>query len=184
MTRRRLGRVIAALAAAIGLFVVFELGYERTAAFRQGNRLYYRDGRATGAGIVFGRFWTFLSRFGLTPPVIVSLETIGSRSGRRRAIPMVIARYEGHDHLVAMLGERSPWVHNVRAAGGQPWLRRGHLRAVNLVEVPVADRAPIIRAYLRVAAGARPHIRVATDAPLEAFEAVAGAHPVFRIDAA
>ena len=61
-------------------------------------------------------------------------------------------------------------------------LRRGRLRAVHLVEVPVSERAPIIRAYLQLAAGARPHIPVATDAPLAAFEAVATAHPVFRID--
>ncbi|HYO42496.1 MAG TPA: nitroreductase/quinone reductase family protein [Candidatus Limnocylindrales bacterium] len=184
MTRRRLGWALAVLAATLGLLVALELAYERTDVFRRGNRVYYRDGRATQAGIAFGRFWTLLSRFGLTPPFIVSLETIGSRSGRRRAVPMVIARYESHDYLVAMLGERSPWVHNVRAAGGQAWLRRGRVRAAHLVEVPVSDRAPIIRAYLRVAAGARPHIRVATDAPIEAFEAVAGAHPVFRIDAA
>jgi hypothetical protein len=182
MTRRRIGRTLVALAVAIGVFLVFELGYERTDAFRRGNRIYYRDGRATWAGIAFARFWTLLSGIGLTPPFLVSLETIGSQSGRRRAVPMVVAAYDGHDYLVAMLGERSPWVHNVRAAGGQAWLRRGRLRAVHLVEVPVSERAPIIRAYLRLAAGARPHIPVATDAPPEAFEAVASTHPVFRID--
>jgi hypothetical protein len=182
MTRRRIGRTLVVLTATIGLFLVFELGYERTDAFRRGNRLYYRDGRATWAGVAFARFWTSLSRIGLTPPFVVSLETIGSLSGRRRAIPMVVATYEGHEYLVAMLGERSPWVHNVRAADGQAWLRRGRLRAVHLVEVPVSERAPIIRAYLQLAAGARPHIPVATDAPLAAFEAVATAHPVFRID--
>ena len=184
MTRRRLSRTLAVLAAAIGLLVVLELGYERTDAYRRGNRVYYRDGRATRAGIAFARFWTSLSRFGLTPRIIASLETIGARSGRRRAVPMVIARYDGRDHLVAMLGERSPWVHNVRASGGRAWLRRGRLRAVHLVEVPIPERAPIIRAYLRLAAGARPHIPVAVDAPLEAFEAVAGAYPVFRINPA
>jgi hypothetical protein len=184
MTRNRLGQAVALLAAAIGLLIVGELGYERTDAFRHGNRVYYRDGRATRAGIAFARFWTSLSRFGLTPSIIVSLETIGARSGQRRAVPMVVARYAGHDHLVAMLGERSPWVHNVRASGGQAWLRRGRLRPVHLVEVPNPERAPIIRAYLQLAAGARPHIPVAKDAPLEAFEALAGAYPVFRIDPA
>jgi hypothetical protein len=168
----------------VGLLAIVEILYERTDTFRHGNRIYYSEGRATRAGIAFARLWTSLSRFGLTPPFIVSLETIGSRSGQRRAVPMVIARYEDHDYLVAMLGERSPWVHNVRAADGQAWLRRGRLREVHLVEVPVAERAPIIRVYLGLAAGARPHIRVAADAPLAAFEAVAAAHPVFRIDPA
>jgi hypothetical protein len=182
VTSHRIGRALLVLTASIGLLVVLELAYERTDAFRHGNRIYYRDGRATRAGIAFARFWTSLSRFGLTPSIIVSLETTGARSGLRRAVPMVIARYEGHDHLVAMLGERSAWVHNVRASGGQALLRHGRSRAVHLVELPDAERAPIIRAYLQVAAGARPHIPVAVDAPLEAFEAVADAYPVFRID--
>ncbi len=182
--RRRLGLFLLGLAVGVGVFVAFEVAYEQTDAFRRGNRLYYRDGRATRPGIAFARFWTALSRVGLTPPMVVSLETIGSRSGLRRAIPMVVARYQGHEYLVSMLGERSPWVHNVRAADGHAWVRRGRLRAVRLVEVPIPERAPIIRAYLQVAAGARPHIAVATDAPLEAFKAVAGRHPVFRIDPA
>ena len=127
---------------------------------------------------------TALSRVGLTPPTVVSLETIGSRSGRRRAIPMVVAQDQGHEYLVSMLGGRSPWVHNVRASDGHAWLRRGRLRAVRLLEVSIPERAPIIGAYLQVAAGARPHIPVPTDAPLGEFEAVAGGHPVFRIDPA
>jgi hypothetical protein len=184
MTRRRLGRALTVMAIVIGMLVVAEVLYERTDTFRKGNRLYYRDGRANRAGVAFARLWSLLCRLGLTPPFIVSLETIGSRSGQRRAVPMVIARHEDRDYLVAMLGERSPWVHNVRASGGLAWLRRGGLRAVHLVEVPVAERAPVIRAYLQVAAGARPHIRVAADAPLAAFEAVAAAHPVFRIEPA
>ena len=53
---------------------------------------------------------------------------------------------------------------------------------MHLVEVPVSERAPIIKAYLRRAPGARLHITVPLDAPLEAFEAIAPEHPVFRIE--
>lgn len=177
-----IGRAIGVVALALLTLVAFELAYERTDAFRHGNRLYYRDGRATRAGILFARVWTGLARLGLVPSMLTSLETIGARSGERRAVPMVIGRHQGGEFLVAMLGERSPWVHNVRAAGGRAWLRRGSVREVRLVEVPVAERAPIIRTYLRVAAGARPHIPIDPRAPLAQFEAVSAAYPVFRIE--
>jgi hypothetical protein len=177
-------RVALILAIAVAAFLAFELAYERTEAFREGNRLYYRNGRATAAGRGFARFWTTLARLGLVPPIVVSLETIGARSGRRRAVPMVIARHRGGEYLVAMLGQRSPWVANVRAAGGRAWLRRGSVREVRLVELPVEARAPILRDYLSVAAGARPHLRVDPGAPLAAFETIAADYPVFRIEPA
>jgi hypothetical protein len=72
-------------------------------------------------------------------------------------------------------------VRNVRAAGGRVVLRRRRREQVRLEEVPVAERAPIIKAYLKVAPGARPHIPVRLDAPLEEFAAVADKHPVFRV---
>jgi hypothetical protein len=68
---RRLGTVLAGLAVGVGVFVAIEVAYERTDAFRRGNRLYYRDGRATRPGIAFARFWTAPSRVGLTPPMVV-----------------------------------------------------------------------------------------------------------------
>jgi hypothetical protein len=180
------GRLARRASLAVGVVLVallgFELLYERTDAFRHGNRLYYRDGRATLAGRAFARFWTSLAGIGLVPPVLVSLETIGVRSGVRRAVPMVVARWQGSEYLVSMLGERSPWVHNVRAAGGQAWLRRGTVREVRLTEVPAAERAPVLKAYMTVAAGARPHIPVAPGAPIAAFERIAADYPVFRIE--
>jgi deazaflavin-dependent oxidoreductase (nitroreductase family) len=181
---RTMALAFGAALALLAAFVLLELAYERTDAFRHGNTIYYRDGRATLPGRLFARFWTTLARFGLVPPVIVSLETTGARSGHRRAVPMVIGRHEGGEYLVSMLGERSPWVHNVRADGGRAWLRRGSAREVRLVEVPVEERAPVIKAYLRVAAGARPHIPVPPDAPLAEFERIAPDYPVFRIEPA
>jgi deazaflavin-dependent oxidoreductase (nitroreductase family) len=166
----------------VAAFLSFELLYHRTDAFRRGNRLYYRNGRATLPGRVFARFWTSLARLGLVPSVLISLETVGAKSGQRRAVPMVLARHQGDGYLVSMLGERSPWVHNVRAAGGQAWIRQGSVREVRLVEVAAAERAPILKTYLAVAAAARPHIPVAPGAPLESFEGIAAAYPVFRIE--
>jgi len=48
-------------------------------------------------------------------------------------------------------------------------------------EVEPGDRAPILRRYLEVAPGARPHVPVDRHAPLVEFERIAGQFPVFQI---
>jgi len=53
---------------------------------------------------------------------------------------------------------------------------------VTLVEVDPAARAPILKRYLALAPGARPHVSVDRHAPLEAFEGVASDYPVYRIE--
>lgn len=156
--------------------------YLRSDAHRHGNRLFYRDGRPNAAGRWVGRGYAAILGLGLGPPWAVTLETTGHRTGRRSAVPLVIGEYGGERYLVSMLGERSAWVHNVRAGDGSAAIRRGQRREVHLIEVAPDDRAPIIKAYLARAYGARPHIALDPTAPLEAFEAIAYRYPVFRID--
>ena len=79
--------------------------------------------------------------------------------GAAYTIPVVIADYNGGRYLVSMLGERSGWVPNIRAAGGRAVIKHGGRREVQLVEVPVSERAPIIQAYVKRAPGGRPHIK-------------------------
>ncbi|MGE2712989.1 nitroreductase/quinone reductase family protein [Mycolicibacterium litorale] len=115
----------------------------------------------------------------------VTLEVRGRRSGRTIRVPVVIADLAGERYLVSMLGERANWVHNVRRARGQATLRhRGGDEPVHLVEVPPEHRAPILRRYLAVAPGARPHLPVGRNASLPEFASIADGFPVFRIDAA
>ena len=97
-------------------------------------------------------------------------------------IPLVIVRYRRSWYLVSMFGEQSNWVKNVRASSGEVVLTHGRRRTVQLVEVPVPNRAPIIKRYLLFAAGARPHMQVVWKDPLSAFEAVAATYPVFRVE--
>jgi hypothetical protein len=80
-----------------------------------------------------------------------------------------------------MLGADAAWVGNVRAAGGRARLRHGRAEEVRLEEVAVEERAPVLKAYLKRAPGARPHIPVSKDAPIEDFEAIAAEFPVFRV---
>jgi hypothetical protein len=92
-----------------------------------------------------------------------------------------MADWDGQWYLVTMLGERCNWVRNVRAADGQATLR--HRRAVKcrLVEVPVRERAPIIKRYLDKVPGARPHIPIDRRAAVADFAAIAGRYPVFLV---
>jgi hypothetical protein len=55
---------------------------------------------------------------------------------------------------------------------------------VHLEEVDAGARAPILRRYLAVAPGARPHIPVNRHAPLQDFELIAKDFPVFRVTTA
>jgi hypothetical protein len=93
-----------------------------------------------------------------------------------------MAVVEGERYLVSMLGRNANWVRNLRAVGGHATLKHGVREAVILREVGARARAPILKAYLRVAPGARPHIPVDKDAPLSAFEAIAAEFPVFRVE--
>ena len=121
-------------------------------------------------------------RGGLSPSRGISLQVRGRQSGKPASLPVVVADREGSRYLVSMLGSGANWVRNVRAAGGQATVVRRGRHPVRLVGVPVDQRAPILRRYLDVAPGARPHIPVSRKAPVEEFERIAAQFPVFRID--
>ena len=92
-----------------------------------------------------------------------------------------MATVDGQRYLVSMLEENVNWVQNVRAAGGRAVLRTGTREEVQLEELPAEKRAPILRAYLQRAQGARPHVPVNKDAPLVELQRVAVEFPVFRL---
>lgn len=143
----------------------------------------YRDGRPNRLAAALNRVSAVLSSAGLWPSRMATLEVRGRRSGRPVSFPMVLAELHGDRYLVAMLGEGTNWVANVRADGGRAVLGHGRREAVRLEEVDTAARAPILRRYLQVAPGARPHIPVDRRAPLADFERIADRYPVFRIRA-
>jgi hypothetical protein len=118
---------------------------------------------------------------GLLRDFLVTLEVRGRSSGKTVSLPLVLTTIAGERYLVSMLGNEAAWVRNVRAAAGRAVLISGQREAVVLEELPVAQRAPILKAYLMRASGARPHIPVDSAAPLAEFERVAGEFPVFRV---
>jgi deazaflavin-dependent oxidoreductase (nitroreductase family) len=144
-------------------------------------RWMYRGQRPNWIAKVLNGASAAVASTGATSNLMVTLEVIGRKSGRTVSLPLVVAAIDGERYLVSMLGENVQWVHNVRAAGGRAVLRSGGREEVRLEEVPADQRAPILKAYLRRAPGARPHVPVNKDAPLAEFEKVATAFPVFQV---
>jgi hypothetical protein len=146
-------------------------------------RWLYRGGRPNRFAQLQNRASALVFATGVWPDRVAELEVLGRRSGRVISFPVVIAAYEGERYLVAMLGANANWVHNVRAADGRAVLRHGRREVIRLEEVPAAARPAILRRYLDLAPGARPHIPVDRHAPLSEFEQIAPQIPVFRITA-
>ncbi|MFN8465080.1 MAG: nitroreductase/quinone reductase family protein [Caldilineaceae bacterium] len=145
-------------------------------------RWMYRDGHPNflakfmnqGSAVIYG--------LGISPNYLVTLEVVGRKSGKVISFPLVMTVIDGSRYLVSMLGENANWVRNLAAADGKARLRHGISEEVRLVEVETGQRAPIIKAYLQRAPGARPHIPVGKDAPLAEFEKAAAQYPVFRVE--
>ena len=117
----------------------------------------------------------------VSPDGVAALQVIGRKSGRIVSFPVVVTVIDGQRHVASMLGEDAQWVRNVRASGGKAFLCSGGYEDVQLEEIPVNQRAPLLKAYLHAAPGARPHVPVDMDAPIEEFEKVAADYPVFRV---
>ena len=143
-------------------------------------RAMYVGGRGNETARRYARVWNAAFGFGLLPRRWVTLEVRGRRTGRVTRFPLGMADVGGQWYLVSMLGECN-WVRNVRAAGGRATLRRRRSRPVSLVEIPVQQRAPVIRRYVERVPGGRPHIPVDRHEPVGAFETIASDYPVFRV---
>jgi deazaflavin-dependent oxidoreductase (nitroreductase family) len=141
----------------------------------------YHGNRPNWIARILNRAWAIIHASGIAPNYLVTLEVIGRKSGHVISFPLVMAVVNGQRYVVSMLGDSAQWVENVRAAHGKAVLRCGGRENIQLEEVPVEDRAPILNAYLQRAPGARPHIPVNKDAPLAEFEKVVGTIPVYRV---
>lgn len=144
-------------------------------------RAIYREGKGNATARRFSRLWATVFGWGLQPRRWVTLEVPGRSTGRITRFPLGMAQTDGQWYLVSMLGEDCNWVKDVRAAGGKVSLRRRHAELCQLIEVPPAERAPIIKQYLAQVPGARPHIAVDRSAALADFETIAETYPVFRV---
>jgi F420H(2)-dependent quinone reductase len=144
-------------------------------------RWFYRGGRPNRVARLLNWWGAAVYARGVAPDYLVTLEVPGRRSGRIVSLPLVMVVVGGERYLVSMLGEDVNWVRNVKAAGGDVTLRHGHREEVRLEEVAPDRRAPVLKAYLKRAPGARAHLPIDKDAPLAEFERVSSRFPVFRV---
>ena len=144
-------------------------------------RWLYRGHRPNWIARILNRAWAVIFSSGVAPDYLATLEVTGRKSGRAISLPVVVTILDGQRYLVSMLGNDAQWVKNVRAASGRAVLRSGDREEVQLEEVPADERAPILRAYLQRAPGARPHLPLSKDATLAKFQKIAAKFPVFRI---
>jgi hypothetical protein len=144
-------------------------------------RWMYRGGRPNTLTKIINRGWAWIHSLGIFPNYMVTLDVVGRQSGKTISFPLAMTVIDRERYLISMLGEGTNWVRNVRAAGGKARLRHGISEQVLLEEVDVRQRAPILKAFLRIAPGARPHLPVSKDAPVSEFEKIASRFPVFQV---
>jgi hypothetical protein len=146
------------------------------------HRWLYREGHPLGLTKIINKGWAIIHSLGIFPNYLVTLEVVGRKSGKTISFPLAMTVLDGERYLVSMLGEDANWVRNVWAAGGKARLRHGISEQVLLKEIDVRRRAPILKAYLQHAPGARPHILINKDAPISEYEKIASKYPVFKLE--
>lgn len=144
-------------------------------------RWMYRGGHPNRLTKIINKGWAIIHSLGIFPNDLVTLEVVGRQSGKMISFPLAMTVMNGERYLVSMLGEDTNWVRNVRASMGKARLRHGVVEQVILEELDVGQRAPILKAFLKHAPGARPHIPVGKDAPISEFEEIASKYPVFKL---
>lgn len=138
--------------------------------------------RATRMDAVFNAAVGKLTAAGISLMGSRVLAVRGRKSGEWRTTPVNLLTVDGVRYLVAPRGQ-TQWVRNVRAAGGGE-LRLGRkVEPFTVTEVADADKAPIIREYLREWAWevGRFFEGLGKDATDDEIDAVAPGFPVFRI---
>jgi hypothetical protein len=131
----------------------------------------------------FNRVVMALQRLGFVVGTMHVLAVPGRRSGVYRSTPVSLLPVEGHRYIVAGLDD-ADWVLNARVAG-RGTLRRGRTEEhVSLVELPVEDRAPILREFPRLIPQGVPFFTrlYGVSADPEQFAGLAETCPVFRVE--
>jgi deazaflavin-dependent oxidoreductase (nitroreductase family) len=140
----------------------------------------YADRRAPSWLAIANRLNIALLRRGIGPATQCVLTIAGRKTGLPRRTPIAVVALGGEEFLVAGYPS-SDWVRNARAAGRGVLSRGSTSRAVGLEEVPVAERPPVLREFLRSIRGGRSFLVFGAHATDAEIAAAAGEHPVFRI---
>jgi deazaflavin-dependent oxidoreductase (nitroreductase family) len=114
----------------------------------------------------------------------VVLEVRGRKSGKLRATPVTPMTVDGKRYIIGGL-PGSDWAANARAAG-EATVRQGrNAQRVRIVEMPVEEARPLLRAFpIEVPSGVNfmKNAGLVTGPNPDEFETLAGRCPVFRLD--
>jgi hypothetical protein len=124
-----------------------------------------------------------LNRLGLALGTQHILTIPGRKSGKLRSTPVSLLTVEGHRYIAT--GFDTEWVKNARVSGWG-FLSRGRAKErVALVELPVEERAPVLREFPKQVPHGIEFFERLLGLPNdpEAFAEAAPRCPVFRIDA-
>ncbi|PPK64669.1 nitroreductase family deazaflavin-dependent oxidoreductase [Actinokineospora auranticolor] len=130
----------------------------------------------------FHRLVRFLVRHGVSLWGARVLSVRGRKSGELRSNPVNLLTLDGAEYLVAPRGH-TEWVRNLRVAG-EGELRVGkRVDRFTAVELPDADKVPVLRAYLKRWGWEVGMFFDGLDAksPDEELLAAAAKFPVFRV---
>jgi deazaflavin-dependent oxidoreductase (nitroreductase family) len=120
--------------------------------------------------------------FGGKGPVVLTLP--GRKTGKPRSTPVTPMTVGGQRYVVGGLPD-GDWAANARAAG-EATLRQGrHIQRVRMVEIPVEEARPLLRAFpieVPTGIGFMKNAGLVTGPNPDEFEALAGRCPVFRME--
>jgi deazaflavin-dependent oxidoreductase (nitroreductase family) len=108
------------------------------------------------------------------PSLVQRLTVPGRRTGRPRTVPVAVLEHGGERYLVSYRGE-SDWVRNIRASRRGTLKVRGRSEDIEVSEVPVEERPPLLAVY-RERYGKMPTVSPVLDALPDPAD-----HPIFRI---
>jgi hypothetical protein len=130
----------------------------------------------------FNRVVMTLNRLGLPLGTQHVLSIRGRRTGKWRSTPVSLLTVDGRRYVCT--GLETEWVKNARAVGWGTLSRGRRTERVRLVEVPVEERAAVLREFPRqVPHGVKYFERIlGLPSDPEAFAAAAPRCPVFRFD--
>jgi deazaflavin-dependent oxidoreductase (nitroreductase family) len=120
--------------------------------------------------------------FGGKGPLVLTVP--GRKTGKARSTPVTPMTVDGKRYVVGGL-PGSDWAANARAAG-EAELRQGrNVERVRVVEIPVEEARPLLRAFpveVPTGVGFMKNAGLVTGPNPDEFEALAGRCPVFRFD--
>ncbi len=135
------------------------------------------------------RLFPWYASLGLTRGT-VTVEVPGRKSGKLIHVALTMVRREGCRYVVS-LDPSCQWVKNVQAAGGRVKILSGRKSAVQLVEIPDCEKAPILLGYVQQRAfthsgeeSARLFFGLGPQPTLQDMEVIAGRYRVFRVEPA